>query len=203
MRGTSIAWKTLVFLAIVAFLTYATGWLSTALAQYPPPAGTVTGASDTAAAPTGASVDVTCTVQDSAGAPVANEPCTFTIVSQPGTDASIGSLSVTKITDANGVATATLYTGSTPGVIVVDVEARGLSSQVSVATGVEPGIAPPTAPSQPAPPAPQLPATGAGGIADTWRNDATNGALALGALAAAAAVATASAYLILRRRAAR
>jgi hypothetical protein len=200
MRGIGTLLETAVVLAIVALLMYGAGWLSTALAQYPPPAGTVTAASDTEAAPTGSSVDVTCTVLDTAGAPVAGEPCTFTIVSQPGTDASIGSTSLTKLTDANGVATATLHTGSTPGVIMVEVEARGLSSQVTVTTDVEPGIAPPAAPSEPVS---QLPATGGGGIAGTSTDAATKGALLVGALAATAMVTVASAYVIFRRRAAR
>lgn len=200
MRGISTLLKTAVVLAILALLMYGTGWLSTALAQYPPPAGTVTASAETDAAPTGASVDVTCTVLDTAGAPVENEPCTFTIVSQPGADASIGSEPVTKVTDANGVATATLHTGSTPGVIVVEVEARGAPSQVSITTGAEPGIAPPAAPSEPVS---QLPATGSGGIAGTSGDAATKGALVIGALAATAMVTVASAYLILRRRAAR
>jgi hypothetical protein len=200
MRGTRTVLKTLVLLATLALLIYGSGWLSTALAQYPPPAGTVTAASDADAAPTEGSVDVTCTVLDTAGAPVAGELCTFTIESQPGTDATIGTGPVTEITDANGVATATLYVGSTPGDIVVEVEARGLSSQVTVTAGGEPGIAPPAAPSAPVS---QLPATGGGGIAGMSGDIATKGGLVMGAVAAAAMVTAASAYLILRRRAAR
>lgn len=199
MRGTRTVLKTLVLLATLALLIYGSGWLSTALAQYPPPAGTVTGASDADAAPTGGSVEVTCTVLDTAGAPVAGEACTFTIVSQPGTDASIGTGSVTEITDADGVATATLNVGSTAGDIVVEVEARGLSSQVTVTAGGEPGIAPPAVPSAPIS---QLPATGGGGIAGMPGDAATKGALAMG-VAAAAMVTAASAYLIVRRRTAR
>jgi hypothetical protein len=197
MRGIGTLLKTAAILAILALLMYGTGWLSTALAQYPPPAGSVTASADTDAASTGASVDVTCTVLDTAGAPVENELCTFTIVSQPGTDASIGSDPVTKVTDANGVATATLHTGSTAGVIVVEVEARGVPSQVSITTGAEPGIAPPSSPSEPAS---QLPATGAGGIAGTSGDAATKGVLVMGAFTALAMVTAASAYLILRRR---
>ena len=37
MRGTGIAWKTLVFLVILALLTYSNGWVSTALAPCPTP----------------------------------------------------------------------------------------------------------------------------------------------------------------------
>lgn len=197
MRGIGTLLKTAAILAILALLMYGTGWLSTALAQYPPPAGSVTASAEADAAATDASVDITCTVLDTAGAPVANEPCTFTIVSQPGTDASIGSDPVTKVTDANGVATATLHTGSTPGVIVVEVEAQGAPSQVSITTGAEPGIAPPSSPSEPVS---QLPATGAGGIAGTSSDTATKGVLIMGAFTALAMVTAASAYLILRRR---
>jgi hypothetical protein len=193
MRGTGTAGKTLFFLVVLALLVCAGGWLSTALAQYPPPAGTVTASAETDAAPTAASVEVACTVLDTAGSPVANETCTFTIVSQPGADASLGGASVTALTDADGVATATLYTGSTPGIIVVEVDARGISSQVTVATGVELGTAPPTgssgAPSQ-------LPASGRGGVGG---DGVPNWPLAL-ALVATALAATSS-YLILRRRA--
>jgi hypothetical protein len=144
-------------------------------------------------------VEVTCTVLDSAGAPVANEPCTFTIVAQPGSDASLGAASVTELTDGDGVATATLYTGSTPGLIVVEVEAQGVSSQVSVATGVEPGLAPPTGPSGAPSGAPAaVPASGAGGMSDSG---ALKASLALGALVGAAALAAAGAFVTLKRRA--
>jgi hypothetical protein len=197
MRGIGTLLKTAAILAILALLMYGTGWLSTALAQYPPPAGTVTGAADADVAPTGGTVEVTCTVLDTAGTPVAGELCTFTIVSQPGTDASIGDGTVTAITDADGVATVTLHTGSTAGVIVVETEALGVSSQVSITTGAEPGIAPPSSPSEPVS---QLPATGGGGIAGTSNDAATKGVLIMGAFTALAMVTATSAYLILRRR---
>ncbi len=45
---------------------------------------------------------------------------TFAISQQPGNDAQIGSLVERKVTDSNGVATATLKVGSTPGMIVLD-----------------------------------------------------------------------------------
>jgi hypothetical protein len=194
MMGTGTAWKTLLLLAVLALLFCGSGRLSTVLAQYPPPAGAVTVSVDETAPPTGGSVEVTCTVVDSAGAPVANEPCTFTIVSQPGADASL--TSVTVVTDDDGVAAATLYTGSTPGLIVVEVKALGVSSQVSVATGVEPGLAPPTGTSG-APAA--VPASGAGGMAG---GGPLYGPLAIGALAGAVVLAGAGAYIALKRRAA-
>jgi hypothetical protein len=202
MMGTGTAWKTLLLLAVLALLICGSGWLSTVLAQYPPPAGTVTASAEEAAAPTAVSVEVTCTVQDSAGAPVANEPCTFTIVAQPGTDASLGAASVTELTDGDGVATATLYTGSTPGLIVVEVEAGGISSQVSVATGVELGLAPPTGSSGAQSGAPAaLPASGLGDAGDTSAGGALEVQFALGALLGAAVLAAAGAYVAVKRRA--
>ena len=198
MMGTGTAWKTLLLLAVLALVFCGSGRLSTVLAQYPPPAGTITASADETAAPTGASVEVTCTVLDSAGAAVANEPCTFTIVAQPGSDASLGAASVTELTDGDGVATATLYTGSTPGLIVVEVEARGVSSQVSVATGVEPGLAPPTGSTGTQSGAPAaVPASGGGGAFD---GNAGRVRLALGALVGAATLAAAGAFVTLKRR---
>jgi hypothetical protein len=197
MMGLGTAWKTLLLLAVLALLFCGSGRLSTVLAQYPPPAGAVTVSVDETAPPTGGSVEVTCTVVDSAGAPVANEPCTFTVVSQPGADASL--TSVTVVTDDDGVATATLYTGSTPGLIVVEVKALGVSSQVSVATGVEPGQAPPTGSTGTTSGAPAaVPASGAGGMAGSGP---LYGPLAIGALVGAVVLAGAGAYIALKRRA--
>jgi len=121
----------------------------TASAQYPPPVGSVTTSlSDTTPA-TGTSVTCTCTVLDTVGNPVAGEVCEFTIVSQPGTDASLSS--TTAVTNAQGIATVTLFTGSTPGTIVVEAEARAIESQATATAEtatptapVTPGAAPPT-----------------------------------------------------------
>lgn len=129
-----------------------------AFAQYPPPVGSVTAGASNPAPSTGASVTVACTVVDSQGQPVAGEPCTFTIVSQPGTDASLGAPSVTATTNAQGVATAALSVGAKPGAIVVGVSAMGIQSQVTISSkapattvpsatvpaGAQPGAAPPT-----------------------------------------------------------
>ena len=128
-----------------------------AFAQYPPPAGSVTGSVNNPAPSPGASVTVTCTVTNSQGQPVANEPCTFSIVSQPGTNASLGAPSVTANTNAQGIATAVLSVGTTPGAIVVKVSAMGVQAQVTVSPkaattvpaatvppGAQPGAAPPT-----------------------------------------------------------
>ena len=135
-----------------------------AFAQYPPPAGSVTAGVSNPAPGTGATVTATCLVVDSQGQPVANEPCTFTIISQPGTDATLGVPSVTANTNAQGVATAALSIGTTSGTIVVGVSAMGIQSQVTVnaqapaataspgATlppGAQPGAAPPTGAGEP------------------------------------------------------
>ena len=63
---------------------------------------------------------------------MADEPCTFTIISQPGTDASLGAPSVIVKTNAQGIATAVLTVGTKAGAIVVGVSARGIQSQVTV-----------------------------------------------------------------------
>jgi len=121
----------------------------TASAQYPPPVGSVTTSLSDPTPATGTSVTCTCTVLDTVGNPVAGEVCEFTITSQPGTDASLSS--TTAITNAQGIATVTLFTGSTAGTIVVEAEARSIESQATAvaeaATPVAPatpGAAPPT-----------------------------------------------------------
>jgi len=133
-------------------IALAASW-AVAFAQYPPPVGSVTASVSEPAPTTGASVTATCVVVDSQGQPVADEPCTFTIISQPGTDATLGAPSVTVNTNAQGVATATLSVGTKPGTIVVGLSAMGIQSQVTVNTqtpaatvpaGAEPGAAPPT-----------------------------------------------------------
>ena len=121
-------------LGVLAAVGFASSLLlgQQASAQYPPTIGSLTASANPSPASTTSTADITCTVRDTSGQPTAGEPCTFTITSQPGDDAAIGSLSVTKATNSQGIAVATLRTGSTPGTIVVSVEARGISSQVSV-----------------------------------------------------------------------
>jgi len=139
----------LIVSALVALLALAFLWLP-GLAQYPPPVGVVRGAVATPNPPAGSSTTLTCEVRDPAGNPVADEPCTFTIVEEPGTDASLGSKSVTKRTNEQGIATATLYTGTTPGVIVVRIEARGVATQVTVHVQAAGPMLPPTLAEPPA-----------------------------------------------------
>jgi len=149
--------KAIALAGIGVIAALAASWIVT-FAQYPPPVGSVTTTASNTSPATGASVIVTCTVLDTQGNPVANEPCTFTIVSQPGTDATLeGATTVTKTTNAQGKATAVLSAGSAPGQIVVSTSARSITSQVTVSAqaaapaptatlppGAVPGAAPPT-----------------------------------------------------------
>ncbi|MFQ5879400.1 MAG: hypothetical protein ACE5IZ_04405 [Dehalococcoidia bacterium] len=129
-----------------------------ALAQYPAPVGSVSAAVDTSTPPITSSVSVTCTVLDTAGNPIADEPCTFAIVSQLGSGASFqGEAEVTVLTDDQGVAVATLDTGSVSGTVVVRVEARGVASQATLS--VQPTQTPTPTPAPTATPVPAATAT--------------------------------------------
>jgi hypothetical protein len=99
---------------------------------YPPPVGSL--AVEAAAAPPGGTTDVDATVLDNDGNPVEGADVDFAIVSQPGDDAhwDNGELQTTETTEADGVATAVLYAGSTPGDIVIETVSGGMTSQVTV-----------------------------------------------------------------------
>ena len=154
---------------------------SQAMANYPPPVGSLSaGASDTTPEP-GSDVTVTCTVLDSSGNPMANELCTFVITSQPGGASFDGSSSTTGVTDANGVATAVLSAGATPGTIVLETQSGAMSSQVTLTTGAEPA---------------ELPSTG-GAPGETG---SAPWPLAAGAAAGAMALGLAGAFMALRAR---
>lgn len=184
----AIALAAIGLLVALMVLTIAGG---TASAQYPPPAGSVTvSLSDTTPA-TGSSVTVTCTVLDTVGNPVAGEVCVFTIVSQPGTDASLSS--TTAVTNAQGIATVTLFTGSTSGTIVVEAEARSIESQATAITEA----ATPVAPTVPATPG-AAPPTGVG-----QGDGGTPLALWIVAIGAAGALGLASLLVVLRSAAGR
>lgn len=126
---------------------------SIASAQYPPGIGSLSVSSSTTTAQVGSTTDLTCQVLGTAGQPQPGVDCTFTIASQPGSDAGfvtgqasaapaghglafpsgqVSTQSVTKPTGTNGIATAKLNVGTTPGPIVVLVEANGIVSQVTV-----------------------------------------------------------------------
>lgn len=135
MIGRPLALIMLVSLLLVAALI-GTG---VALAQnYPPPVGSLTAQSETTTPAAGDSIAVSATVRDQEGNPIEEADVTFTIISQPGNDASLGGLSKTVLSDANGVATVTLFTGSTPGRIVLGITAGEKTSQLTLEVGGAP-----------------------------------------------------------------
>jgi hypothetical protein len=145
--------KHLFYGSTIAFIIFAVT-ASLTNAQYPPPVGS---ASLSAAAPTvavGGSTTLSTQILDQFGAPIVGVDVVFTIASEPGTDAALGSKTVTKVTDARGIATANLMVGSTPGVIVITSTAgvTTTSTLVQVASGSVAAPAP-GAPVQPLPPA--------------------------------------------------
>ncbi len=128
--------------------------------NYPPPVGSL---SVTAASTTpGSTTNVTATVLDNSGSPVEGAEVTFTITSQPGTDAQWpnGTLTTTATTDANGVATAVLSAGSTTGSIIIETLSGEKTSQVTVAVAAEAGGLPDTG---------AAPSEGSGGGLPTWQ----------------------------------
>jgi hypothetical protein len=112
-----------------------------------------------AAASTGDCIPVTCKAADTEGAPVVDLECTMSVISQPGTGATVTPASA--MTDENGEATAELCVGSAPGPVVVlaETECCGSQGQVEVTvpapTAVEEEVATPAPPAAP-------PATGGG-----------------------------------------
>lgn len=118
---------------LAAALLLAGTALGSARAQYPPPTGNVTLTSSITAPGLGGTTTVSALVRDVMGAAVGGLACTFNIVSQPGTDASVYSGPV--YTDTTGMATTTLQVGSTPGPIIVGSSCGELSAQVSVVAG--------------------------------------------------------------------
>ena len=104
---------------------------------YPPPVGSLS--AEASSTTPGATTNVTATVLDNTGNPVAGAQVIFRIVSQPGSDAhwADGGLETTAITDANGVATAVLMAGSEPGNIIIETLSGEKTSQVTVAVQEE------------------------------------------------------------------
>jgi hypothetical protein len=111
---------------------------------YPPPVGSLS--IEAGSTTTGGTSDVTATVLDESGNPVEGAEVVFRIVSQPGDDAtwSDGSLEITALTDANGLATAVLTAGSDPGDIIIETISGAKTSQVTVAVAAAAGGLPPT-----------------------------------------------------------
>lgn len=133
-------------LALLLSLTMAQG----ARAQtYPPPVGSLSVESSTTATTVGATADITATVLDNAGDPIEGAEVLFIIASQPGDDAqwSNSETEITVETNADGVATAVLSVGSTPGTIIVETVSGEQTSQVTITVAGQPetGGAPPLA----------------------------------------------------------
>jgi hypothetical protein len=85
----------------------------------------------------GGSTTVLAVFADENDEPVSGVDITFKIEEQPGSDADLdGEPEVTKASDAEGVAKATLNVGNTPGEIVVSATAEGQTETVTV-TAVE------------------------------------------------------------------
>lgn len=81
----------------------------------------------------GGSTTVLAVFADENDAPVSGVDITFKIEDQPGSDAVLeGETEVTKASDAEGVAKATLNVGSTPGEIVVSATAEGQTETVTI-----------------------------------------------------------------------
>lgn len=133
-------------------------------AQYPPPVGSVSASAGSTNAAVGSNVTLTATVLNAAGQGVGGVDCTFSIASEPGTDATVGSKVKTVQTGPDGRAFDTLFTGSTPGVIIVRVTAGSFASNV-VVTVANPAVSQGSAPLPPAAPLIILPPnTGDGGL---------------------------------------
>ena len=146
-RGTWIA-------ALLLGAGLALGLIAQASAQYPPPVGSVVAGVSDSTPDLGDAVEVTATVLDASGHPLADVECTFRIAEQPGSDASVDGGPFT--TDSEGNVSTTLDTGSSDGTIAVEASCGELTALVSVAAGAS--VPPPAA----EPPA-SLPDTGSGG----------------------------------------
>jgi len=109
----------------------------------------------------GSCIPITCQVTDGAGSPTVGVVCTLSILSQPGTGATLTPASATS--DEKGETSAQLCVGSTAGSIVVKGETECCQGQVQVTVHAPPVVAPETL----TPVAP--PATGSGTTGgDSW-----------------------------------
>ncbi len=154
---------------------------STALADYPPPNGSVEFEVASTAAGTGEAVVVTVIVLDADGTPVASAACAMSITGQPGSGASVAQDSPE--TDANGVITGTLYVGGSVGNVVVTAVCPAGTDASDVLSAS--GTVVVTGTGGPALPPASLPDTGAG-LADSDGGAAyAQAAIAFGALGGA------------------
>jgi hypothetical protein len=135
------------FAAILALGILAGGLILAGEARaqsYPPPVGSLS--VEAASTTTGGTSDITATVLDESGDPVEGAEVVFRIVSQPGDDATWadGSVEITALTDASGIATAILNAGSDPGSIIIETISGAKTSQVTVAVAEATSGLPPT-----------------------------------------------------------
>jgi hypothetical protein len=160
MKWFSLSLKVIALTVVAALI----GSLSVKeAAAYPAPAGSATLSGSSTSVSVGGTAELTLTVVNSAGNPVAGKSCELYISSQPGTDASITQDSAT--TDAGGVITGSLYAGTAQGTVKVAANCGNLFAGLSVVAGA--AVAPPQAPVEPAQPGRiTMPPTGVGPAAD-------------------------------------
>lgn len=121
------------FGVLAMVFTLAVSWGDVTHAQYLDPIGNLQASVQDPTVAAGSQTPVFCDVFDAAGHAVAGTNCTFTIVSEPaGSDAAVGSKTITKVTDASGRASTMLRNLTVPGVVVVSVTSGTLSSNVIV-----------------------------------------------------------------------
>jgi hypothetical protein len=132
VRSLTIGFKAV---AVLALLLTTAFWADSAAAQYPPPTGNLVLEASSTSPATGSVVTVNARATDPQGAPIAGVACTFEIVSQPGTDASIDQGPF--YSDVNGIASTALTVGDVAGTIVVDSRCGDLSARVSVVAGAQ------------------------------------------------------------------
>ena len=163
-------------LALAATLATAAsaGAFATASAQYPPPVGNCVVTASATAIDEGGAVRITITVRDLDGNPVAGEPVTVSVTSQPAGGAAVSPDA--SATDDAGVLTATLNVGDVPGLVEVTAVTADVSCRttVTVLGGVVEGVV-------------ELPETGAGPAGGTGAEGAAgSGAEGVAVLAFAA-----------------
>ena len=150
----------------VATMLMAGVFSSTALADYPPPNGSVEFEVSDTTVDIGDDVTLTLIVLDADGNPVANALCTISVTDQPAAGAGVAQDSAE--TDADGAITGTLDVGDSPGNVVVtavcpagpDASTVLSASGTVVVAGTGGAALPPaSSPSTASPPA-SLPSTG-------------------------------------------
>ena len=157
-------------IAAVAASIFALVFAGTASAQYPEPRGAMVCAVSHVSVTVHGSTQVTVTLRDAAGNPIANEPVYFSIVGQPGSSAALSTGSAT--TDASGRAATDLYVGDSAGQVTVaavsasGIECRGLTQVVNPPT-------PTPVPGQSTGVSVQPPSTGDAGLAATGSSNTT------------------------------